>query len=183
MVLGGDEIGRSQGGNNNAYCQDNEISWYDWNDAPRSRELLDFFSRLVAFRKAHPAFRRPEFFTGQDRDSNKLPDITWYDERGLPPDWSSLNHTLAAMIDGSAQETGEQNDDDFYLMFNASAHGILFSIPKHPRGLSWHGVLDTGAQGAKSILSVDEARRNPPEGRTYALAPRSMVLLAAPRSS
>jgi glycogen operon protein len=182
MVLGGDEIRRSQGGNNNAYCQDNETSWYDWSGALRNRELLDFFSSLVAFRKAHPAFRRPEFFTGLDSDRNELPDITWFDERGLPPDWSTLNHTLAAMIDGSAQETKEEEDDDFYLMFNASNHGILFSIPRHPRGLPWHAILDTGDHGAKSIFPVDEARNRPPEGRTYALAPRSMVLLAAPRS-
>jgi glycogen operon protein len=182
MVLGGDEIRRSQGGNNNAYCQDNEISWYDWNDARRNKELLDFFSSLVAFRKAHPAFRRPEFFTGQDSDCNELPDITWYDERGLPPDWSSLNHTLAAMIDGSAQETGEQSDDDFFLMFNASSHGILFTVPQHPRKLPWHAVLDTGAQPPRTILSVEEARQSPAQGKTYALAPRSMVLLAAPHA-
>ena len=146
------------------------------------RSLLDFFSSLVAFRKAHPAFRRPEFFTGQDSDCNELPDITWYDERGLPPDWSSLNHTLAAMIDGSAQETGEQSDDDFFLMFNASSHGILFTVPQHPRKLPWHAVLDTGAQPPRTILSVEEARQSPAQGKTYALAPRSMVLLAAPHA-
>jgi glycogen operon protein len=182
MVLGGDEIGRSQGGNNNAYCQDNEISWYDRNDA-RGAGAVGLLLAPGRFPKGPSRLQATRVLHRPGQGQQQASDITWYDEGGLPPDWSSLNHTLAAMIDGSAQETGEQNDDDFYLMFNASAHGILFSIPKHPRGLSWHGVLDTGAQGAKSILSVDEARRNPPEGRTYALAPRSMVLLAAPRSS
>jgi len=181
MVLGGDEIRRSQGGNNNAYCQDNPISWYDWSDAQEHKELLDFFSSLVAFRKAHPAFRRPEFFTGQDRDSNQLPDITWYDEHGLTPDWSALNHTLAAMIDGSAQETGEQDDDDFYLMFNAASHGIVFTVPRHPRNLPWHLIFDTGAKPHQTVLSVDQALLSPPLGKSYAMAPRSMALLVAPR--
>ncbi len=197
MVLGGDELRRTQRGNNNAYCQDNEISWYDWKSAERHGDLLDFFSALVAFRKEHPAFRRPEFFTGQDTDNNLLPDITWYDERGLSPDWMSMNHTLAALIDGSAQEAwgkseahspsaqGEKDtgDDDFYIMFNASAHGIVFTVPKHPRGLAWHKVLDTATTPSQHRISVSDARRSLPVGHTCPLAPRSIVLLVAPRAS
>src|SRR5205085_5843036 len=78
MVLGGDELGRTQGGNNNAWCQDNEISWFDWDLDERRVRLLDFTRRLIALRRSHPVFRRPSFFTGADPRGTGLPDIWWF---------------------------------------------------------------------------------------------------------
>ena len=85
MILGGDEIRRSQSGNNNAYCQDNAVSWYDWSRMKREGELFRFVKELIDFRLRHPAFLRPEFFTGKDGNYNALPDITWFDEKGDSP--------------------------------------------------------------------------------------------------
>ncbi|MCX7028056.1 MAG: glycogen debranching protein GlgX [Spirochaetes bacterium] len=179
MLLGGDEIRRSQGGNNNAYCQDNATNWYDWSKAGTNAEILRFCRELIHFRMAHPSFRRPEFFTGQDKDSNDLPDITWFDEKGQAPDWTSLNLTLAALIDGSkAEYSGDVSDNDSYLMFNASPHPLNFVIPAHPRGIPWFEVIDTAALPPLDISPAapwrDLARQD-----SLVLAPRSCVLLLA----
>ena len=180
MLLGGDEIRRTQRGNNNAYCQDNEISWYDWTRAQKYGDILAFCSSLIRFRKRHPAFRRPEFFTGLDNDSNELPDITWFDEHGKAPDWTAINLILAALIDGAPAENSAGGDDDFYLMFNASTHSIAFTIPKHPRGVPWCKVIDTAAS------SPDDIVENPPYRQlhtqeTCVLHPRSLIVLLAPQ--
>ena len=183
MLLGGDEIRRTQRGNNNAYCQDNETSWYDWAGAERHNDILVFCRKLIEFRKAHPAFRRPEFFTGRDNDDNELPDITWFNEQGRSPDWASINHTLAALIDGSKAEfSGKVNDDDFYLMFNASSHSVAFTLPKHPRRPDWGKAIDTAAPAP-----FDIAPRAPypilAKEDSCLLAPRSLVVLVADRSA
>jgi glycogen operon protein len=189
MLLGGDEIRRSQSGNNNAYCQDNATSWYDWSKAKALGELLRFCRELIHFRLAHPSFRRPEFFTGQDKDSNDLPDITWFDEKGSSPNWASLNLTLAAMIDGSkaeyavAEDAGgsrDGSDDDFYLMFNASPHSLHFVVPAHPRRVPWRTVVDTAAAPPNDIHAAPWPELEP--RHSVILAPRSLVLLAAPRA-
>ena len=209
MLLGGDEFGRSQGGNNNAYCQDNETSWYDWDLARGTAaataaatvgpaaagdalepgpSLTRFVSELIRFRMAHPAFRRPEFFTGEDNDHNDMPDITWFDEEGAAPDWTRLTTRLAARIDGSKAEFfGDKDDTDFYLMFSASDESTAFTVPPHPRGLPWRIAIDTSRPSPDDIV---------PDGRplpsgfgigsgngnsavAYAVAARSFVLLIA----
>ncbi|MEW6549377.1 MAG: glycogen debranching protein GlgX [Spirochaetota bacterium] len=182
MLLGGDEFRRSQGGNNNAYCQDNEISWYDWELLERHGGLRRFCAELVRLRKTHPVFRRPEFYTGLDNDANDVPDITWFDEKGQNPDWPSLHHTLAAMMDGSKAEShGESADDDFYILFNASHHSLSFSIPSHPRGSPWRKMLDTSAPSPRDIV-IEAPFLGMVENNTCLIAPRSLVLLVAPRS-
>ncbi len=179
MLLGGDEIRRTQRGNNNAYCQDNATSWYDWERAAKYACLFDFCARLIAFRRRHPAFRRPEFFTGQDHDSDSLPDIAWFDERGRAPDWSAVNLTLAALIDGS--ESGSSTtvaDNDFYLMFNAAPHPVAFSIPSHPRGGLWALVIDTAAPSAEEIIPEREWKPLNPQS-ALTLHAKSLAVLAS----
>lgn len=137
---------------------------------------------------AHPAFRRPEFFTGEDNDHNDMPDITWFDEEGAAPDWTRLTTRLAARIDGSKAEFfGDKDDADFYLMFSASDESTAFTVPPHPRGLPWRIAIDTSRPSPDDIV---------PDGRplpsgfgigsgngnsavAYAVAARSFVLLIA----
>jgi glycogen operon protein len=181
MVLGGDEFRRSQKGNNNAYCQDNEISWYDWALSKQHSDIHRFARELIHFRRLHHTFRRPEFFTGQDNDANDLPDITWFDEQGKAPDWNTLDHFLAALIDGSKTEiSGDVSDDDFYLLFNAFNHSLECTIPPHPNGNTWHKVIDTGSPPPADIVTKPPYLPLPCQN-LITLTPRSLILLIAPK--
>ncbi|MDR1466705.1 MAG: glycogen debranching protein GlgX, partial [Treponema sp.] len=101
MILGGDEFGRTQHGNNNAYCQDNEISWFDWRLLMKNKGVFRFVKEMIAFRLRHPGFMRPEFFTGANGKYNAPPDITWFDEKGQTPKWDEIEGYLAFRLDGS----------------------------------------------------------------------------------
>ncbi|MCQ2982324.1 MAG: glycogen debranching protein GlgX [Treponemataceae bacterium] len=144
MLLAGDELRRTQGGNNNAYCQDNGISWVDWTRKETHAENYDFTRKLIAFRKAHPAFMRPEFFTGKDVSLNTLPDITWFDESGNSPNWGNLGHFVAFRLDGSPAGTmADSHDNDFYIMINADDKDKTVWLPEAPHGKKWYRAIDT----------------------------------------
>ncbi len=136
LLLGGDEIGRSQGGNNNAYCQDNEISWFDWQAA--DGELRGYVKRLLALRRAHPAFRRQRFLTGAE-----AADLGWYCSDGsavTDEQWADPTmHALGIYLDGTdAPDSGADGtpllDDDFLILVNAWWEPVMFTIPAGPRG-------------------------------------------------
>ncbi len=151
MLLGGDELGRTQGGNNNAYCQDNEVSWFDWDHV--DRDLLEFTTRLIAFRRDHPVFRRRRWFLGARIHGEGVRDIAWFRPDGemmTHEDWQkSFARSLGVFLNGEAipslDARGERVvDDSFYILFNAHFEPIVFRIPSHP---TWEGrwvkVLDT----------------------------------------
>jgi isoamylase len=155
MLLAGDEIGRTQRGNNNAYCQDNEISWLDW--AVRSEEdqaLYDYVRTLIRLRAEHPVFRRRRFFRGQPLRGgrNRLGDIAWFTLTGeemTGDDWDAgFAKSLTVFLNGRAisepDRRGERvHDDSFLLLFNASDHDLSFVIPPRRYGSRWCKVLDT----------------------------------------
>ncbi len=177
MLLGGDEFRRSQGGNNNAYCQNNEISWYDWGRTRTYAEVRRFTREVLAFRMRHPAFRRPEFFTGKDSDFNAIPDISWFDENGGPPDWGRIERRIAARIDGSrADILTDRDDNDFYLIFNAATESAVFKIGQAPMARRWHRAIDTSLPSPEDIVDAGEEPMVAPQDE-YAVAPRSMVVL------
>ncbi len=151
MLLGGDEIGRTQGGNNNAYCQDNPVSWYDWENA--DQEFLEFTSRLLAFRRDHPVFRRRRFFQGQAIHGLDLADIEWFTTDGVEmaeEHWGQDHvRDFMVLLSGDSIPTrgehGEQiRDDTFFLLFNARDEDIAATLPAE-RGARWLTVLDTAA--------------------------------------
>ncbi len=152
MLLGGDEIGRTQQGNNNAYCQDNEISWLDW--ACADRELLTFTRRLIAFRKAHPVFRRRRFLAGVEAS-----ELGWFTPQGSTMtgrDWTDGNaRALAIYLDGSdcpdrARDGSPMIDDDFLVLVNAWWEPLVFTIPvTRPRQV-WQPEIDTYSPAAPS---------------------------------
>jgi isoamylase len=177
MILGGDEFGRTQGGNNNAYCQDNGTSWYDWSLPDRHPGLWRFARELIAFRLRHPAFRRPEFFTGLDADFNAIPDITWFDEEGESPDWARIEHRLAARIDGSrADIMADRDDNDFYIIFNSSDKPTLFRIGPAPLFRLWRRAMDTALHSPEDIVEQGRERIISPQSE-YSVGPRSLVVL------
>jgi glycogen operon protein len=177
MLLGGDEFRRTQQGNNNAYCQDNEISWFDWTFADTHADILRFYRELVLFRIRHQVFKRAEFFSGTDANDNGVSDITWLDETGKPIDWSSTRNLLAVLIDGHRTETkADKDDNDFLLMFNSGNQDMPFLLPMSPCGSLWHlkidtaGVVDIYPKGESKLLT---------DQRIYWVSARSMVVLVA----
>ena len=150
MLLGGDEIGRTQRGNNNAYCQDNEISWYDWSSA--DEDLLEFCRRLIRYQKDHPAFRRRHWFQGRPIRGTETKDIAWFTLEGeqmTEPDWEEgYAKSLGVFLNGATipnpYPRGEPiTDDDFYLIFNAHYEPLDFILPGIEWGELWALELDT----------------------------------------
>lgn len=150
MLVAGDELGRTQQGNNNAYCQDNEISWINW--ASIDKELLEFTSQLIHFRLSHPVFCRKKWFQYKAIRGKGVSDIEWFLYNGLPMSeehWSTTYaKSLGIFLSGDALNTfterGEQIiDDSFYLMFNSNYESVTFIIPDQPWGHRWLRVFDT----------------------------------------
>ncbi len=129
MLLAGDELRRTQGGNNNAYCQDNTISWLDWTQLEQHQEIYRFTRDMIAFRCAHPVLRKEQFYTEAD--------IRWLGVSGDLPNWSDPK---AKMLSCLIQEGGE---DALLLMFNADPHDIDFDLPALPQGSRWNLAIDT----------------------------------------
>jgi glycogen operon protein len=150
MLLGGDEIGRTQGGNNNAYCQDNEISRYDWEHA--DLDLLAFTRQLIAFRQRHPVFRRRGWFKGRPIKGTGVVDIAWFKPDGLEmteQDWSdwcakSFSVFLNGDAVGSRDDDGRKvRDHSFLLLSNAHTDAVTFTLPSIGSGRAWMPELDT----------------------------------------
>lgn len=177
MMTAGDELGRTQNGNNNAWCQDNAISWIDYSLKQKQAGLFRFTRLLIEFRKSHTAFRRPDFFTGKGRSYNSKPDISWFDAFGKIPDWSKLERQLAARIDGSrADVAADRDDNDFYVMFNASIDAAPFCLASAAAGKKWFRVIDTGRDAPADFLEAGHEAALPSQGE-YIVGPRSLVLL------
>jgi len=157
MLLGGDEFARTQDGNNNAYCQDNSISWVDWSLANGHRTLLEFTRAMTSFRLAHPALRRKEFLTGCDyQDRNDDPDIRWYGPlpAGGQPDWAN-GKCLACRLDGRKSHTGADRDDDhLFLVFNAGKDAATFQLPTDSHE-AWRFALSTQDKAVKLARDGD----------------------------
>jgi len=177
MLLAGDEFRRTQQGNNNAYCQDNEISWIDWSLAKKHTGLSEFCRQLLHFRKRHPAFKRSEFYSGEDSDQNGISDITWYTEKGKDVHWNRKSNLLAILIDGSKAETqAERDDNDFYIMFNAGPKSIHFKIAPPLSGKLWRRKIDTASVPDIYQQGKSETLENQLE---YKVAAHSVVVLVS----
>ena len=154
MICGGDEVARSQQGNNNAYCQDNEISWTDWNLDKPKKEMLAFVSKLIHLRLDHPVLHRRRFFTGREPgdDTNMIPQVEWFDHTGSimdMDDWQNT-HAFSMMIYLNGSDIPETDwygnrmvDNDFILIFNAHYEPIMFTLPDERYGRKWRLVVDT----------------------------------------
>jgi isoamylase len=157
MLLGGDELCRSQYGNNNAWCQDTEISWYDWNLSDRALEMRDFTKRLIRLRGEHCTFRRETFLRGQPVNDSPLPDVWWFrvdGRRMTARDWEHGEAVLGMFLNGQAIASrgprGEEvEDDSFVLLFNAHAEDREFKLPRRRMGARWELELCTADPAAE----------------------------------
>ncbi len=181
MMAAGDEFGRTQHGNNNAYCQDNEISWVDWSLAETESDLLEFVRRLAELRRGHPVFRRRRFFRGRVRGGVR--DIVWLTPAGeemTDADWDTgYAKSLAVFLNGDAiSEPGPRGerirDDSFLLLINAHHESLTFTLPAADFGDGWRSVLDTAeADGADDKVRC--------AGASVPVAPRSLQVLCCPQ--
>jgi glycogen operon protein len=176
MLLAGDEFLRTQKGNNNAWCQDNELSWIPWRLAESRADFLRFTRMLIALRKRHPILRRRNFFHGSGPAGDLRPDVIWHGvEPGLP-DFSAGSRTLAFSLDGS--RTGREPDRDFYFACNAWREPVDFRIPNSPSGKPWRRAIDTALPSPLDIVATGEGPRVPFLS-IYPVAAHSMVVLIA----
>ena len=151
MLLGGDELGRTQGGNNNAWCQDNEISWFDWELDRQQERLLEFTRRLIGLRRRHPLLHRAHFFAGRTVNGSGLPDIWWFRPDGrrmAQGDWQGNAPTLGVFLNGDeipdrTTDGGHIADDSFLVLFNAGAAATTFRLPSARFGRTWVVELST----------------------------------------
>jgi len=168
MLLGGDEFARSQGGNNNAWCQDNEISWFHWNWEERGRRLHDFARRVIALRQEHPVFRRRHFLLGESTVGTGLPDAWWFRPDGrrmTQREWHANGNVLGLFLNGKEfpypGRRGERiTDDSFLLLFNGHHENVTFTLPSRRWGLEWELELSTGDADAKAGSLALHARES-----------------------
>jgi isoamylase len=187
MLLHGDEVGRTQHGNNNAYCQDNEISWVDWEHAAQEKDLHEFTCALAAFRRRHPVFRRRRFFDRPDGRPGSIPgDIAWLTPSGremTDNDWNTgYAKALGVFLNGDAisepDPRGEPvRDDTFLLLFSADSEPVRFTLPSAEYGGSWTVVLDTSSADLPGDPPDAPASRQSKAGGWVVLKAHSMMLL------
>jgi glycogen operon protein len=170
MILAGDEVLRSQGGNNNAYCQDNELSWFDWRLADTNRDMLRFVRELISLRKRHPSLHRSRFLTGRPAPGSTLPDVAWHGERLHEPPWHDGGARLLAFTLGGVR-AGEA---PLHVILNMSDVARPVAIPA---GHAWQRVLDTTLAPPQDITRPEEQVAT--EGDRYVVQPRSVVVLEA----
>ena len=167
MLLMGDEIGRTQKGNNNAYCQNNEISWFDWNLLDENGDLLRFVRGMIQFNHSHQLFQQRRFWT--EPDGTQPPRLTWHGVRLQEPDWAHDSRTLAFSLHD------EVSGENLHIMLNAYWEALTFELPPLPADKQWHRVIDTALASPDDYCEPKEAPII--EEETYAVAGRSSVVL------
>lgn len=176
MLVAGDEFGRTQHGNNNAYCQDNEIGWVDWEMDDEGRGLLDFTRRLISLRRAYPILRRGRFLVGDYNEELGVRDVTWLAPDGeemTPEQWDD-GHTrsLGVLLDGRAQPTGIRRsgaDATLLILLNAHHEGVAFQLPEVAQGVAWVCLADTARPDERGLARHEF-------GEEFVVTGRALVL-------
>ncbi len=179
MLVAGDEFRRTQKGNNNAYCQDNEISWLDWALQEKNTEMIRFVRALIQFRKNQPTVRRRTFLTGVPNSKDGWSDVSWYSALGTAVDWHSSDLPIICLL---AAPTPEEDPSglgrDVLLMLNSSSAGCRFMIPAIARSRNWQMFMDTSLTSPKDIYPDLDGPALPESG-SYTLPQKSMAVYVA----
>ena len=175
MLLGGDEFLRTQRGNNNAYCQDNELSWFDWREVERNRDFVDFARKAIAFSKRHPILHRRKFYSS-DLGSNDVPDIAWSGTDAHPSPWDDPEvRTVCYQLDGG-EEASDLGDYRLYFILNADWRLQSAPLPQLAEGKHWYRVVDTSLEAGLDFAAPGKELLLDPAER-YLANPRSSVVL------
>ncbi|MBN2442511.1 MAG: glycogen debranching protein GlgX [Spirochaetales bacterium] len=175
MICGGDERGRTQQGNNNPYCQDNEISWFHWDPGTSRDEILNFTRKAIDFRKRYSILYKKLFYSGKDGDRDSVPDILWFDENLRMPKWDDPNQKiLCYQIDGSEVPSPYENYHLFFIL-NGGSEDSVIKLPEN-KGMRWHRVVDTYRDPGEDFLNPGQEKILPDQ-QAYSAGPQSIVVL------
>ncbi len=179
MMVMGDECRRTQKGNNNAYCQDNDTSWFDWGLVKQNDSLIRFASALIKFRRSQPTLRRELFLTGKPKFEGELPDVSWFSALGTAVDWHGDDATLIALLKAVEPERDPDNlSRDVLILVNASQQPREFILPPVAKGTRWRLFLDTAAAPPYDVYPEFDGPP-PPRSRRLTLSYRSMCVFVA----
>jgi isoamylase len=176
MISHGDELGRSQGGNNNAYCHDTPLTWMDWQLTPANREMLEFTRTVIGFRQANAVLRRRTYFSQESKGPDPLGELTWLGGAGgemTPPDWNDpANHLLGMLLRAEAADEIDQrgrrlNGGPILVLLNGGGTTKAFTLPVLDRAGSWSEVINTAHRAARTLASQE----------AVSVAAHSLVLL------
>jgi glycogen operon protein len=170
MLLSGDEVLRTQEGNNNCYCQDNGTSWFDWGLVEKNREMFRFVRQMIAFRKRHPILTRARFLTGRQEPGSRFPDIVWHGRQLSKPLWTDPTAQLLAYTMGATQD----GEEDLHVVYNMSSRTLNLPLPPL-EGRVWFRAIDTAAPSPRDI--VEPPAQLPVAGPVITVSPRSIVVL------
>jgi glycogen operon protein len=177
MLLGGDEFARTQRGNNNAYCQDNAISWFDWDLVAKNDDLVEFFRKVISFVRRYPILQRRKFALGADLDDDHIPDLTWFGVNGDgSPQWNEPEaRTICVQLDAST-ERGELTGERLFFIYSASFTSQWVKLPMLENGARWYRAIDTSLAAGADFAA--EGSENPVEPADhYIVNARSTVVL------
>jgi glycogen operon protein len=178
MILMGDEVGRTQRGNNNTYCLDNELNWFDWTMVDSSADLLRFFDHCISLRRHHPVLRNQGHFRHQDYVGSGYPDISWHGSSLWSPDTSVESRSVAFMLDGKHAKGGTVQDNSIFVAINSHWDAQGFALPPLWDGKAWHVSVNTTMQPPEDCWDVgSEPRLSDQSG--VLLGGRSVMILIA----
>jgi glycogen operon protein len=179
MIVAGDECGRTQHGNNNAYCQDNEISWFDWRLPKTNEDLLRFTQAAIQFRRSQPTVRREHFLTGKPITPGGLPDVSWYSALGVAVNWHGHDLSLICLLKAPGPDQDPTGiGRDVLFLFNACASVREFILPAVAKATRWRLFIDTAADPPGDVYPSHDGPSPPLSGR-IALPERSMRVYVA----
>jgi isoamylase len=176
MLLSGDELGRTQDGNNNAYCQDNPTGWVEWDNPWVGPSLADFVARCIALRRAHPVLRQSRFLHATARPGDGLPDVGWVMPSGREvrsSDWhNSALSVIGVILRGASEPHIEDDGCPLLIIINGSLHRVPFHLPRGRAGMGWKPIMTTAADDG-----IPDRSPVLPPGRAFDVEERSIVLL------
>ncbi|MFA7115425.1 MAG: glycogen debranching enzyme, partial [Candidatus Omnitrophota bacterium] len=178
MILSGDEMGKTQFGNNNAYCQDNEISWINWNDFEKNIEIFEFFRKIIDFRRTHPVLRSRYHLQEKDYVGSGIPDISWHGIRAGKPDFSDTSRTLAFLLCGQHAKGGSAKDNSIYVAINMHWKRHRFQLPPMPSKVKWYMAINT-ANKAPDDIYINGEEQCVSNQRNILVQGRSIMVLLA----
>ncbi|MBN2381562.1 glycogen debranching protein GlgX [bacterium] len=176
MILAGDEMGNTQSGNNNAYCQDNEISWLDWGLLNQNQEIFNYFQKIIAFRNAHPVLRSKTHFINEDYVGSGCPDISFHGYKKWSPDFSFESRAFAVQFCGQHAKGGTIVDNSIYVALNMHWESCSFELPTPTQGKAWHVFANTGMMPPDDIWGVDNEKPLDNQNEII-VGPRSIIIL------